>query len=186
MVNEKDRCAVPLQCVGDRSIGAEVLSLMVITERSTVNAKWEVVGSTMNSERLFAEQIRSAVMDLAQRLRMERSDRTLGTTQISILSRLFNNGPMSQKQIADAERIMPSAVARLCVTLERRDLISRERDKEDGRRFVVSITNGGRDIIMADRGLRVDTLLVSLSKLTLKEKERLSSLLGLLVKITSE
>ena len=140
----------------------------------------------MSAERVFAEEVRSAVMDLAQLLRMERSDRTLGTTQISILSRLFKNGPMSQKQIADAERIMASAVARLCVALERRNLISRERHKQDGRRFVVSITSAGRDLILADRALRVDALMISISKLTARERERLASLVGLLVKLAGE
>ena len=83
----------------------------------------------------------------AQQLHVEVWMRTvsteISTVQYSILVVLDQSGPMSQRQLCDAVDLDRSTIADLVARMERRGLIARGPDPEDGRRKTVTLTAHG-------------------------------------------
>jgi DNA-binding MarR family transcriptional regulator len=126
---------------------------------------------------------RAAVMGLARRLRLERPDRTLGPSQISILSRLSRTGPLSAMALAYQEQLPASSVTRLIATLEAKGFVTRERDPEDLRRLIITITDVGQKIIEEDRRIRTHWLENGFLVLTDDEQRQLIAATELLDRI---
>ncbi|HVB76972.1 MAG TPA: MarR family transcriptional regulator [Candidatus Nitrosotalea sp.] len=59
------------------------------------------------------------------------------------LSRLDRDGPATSAVLARAEQISPQSMGATVVALERRGLVDRRPDHQDGRRVVISITEAG-------------------------------------------
>ena len=74
------------------------------------------------------------------------------------LSRLDRGGPATSSELARAERISPQSMGTTIAELERRDLVAREKDPEDGRRIVLSITEAGRQLVHDRRGVRTEMI----------------------------
>lgn len=68
----------------------------------------------------------------------------ISTVQYSILVVLDQNGAMSQRELCDAVDLDRSTIADLVARMERRGLIVRAPDPEDGRRKTVGLTERGR------------------------------------------
>jgi DNA-binding MarR family transcriptional regulator len=65
--------------------------------------------------------------------------------QCGVAALIYQFGPQSQKQIADALRKDPSEVVSYLDELERLSVVRRERDSNDRRRNVVNLTASGAD-----------------------------------------
>lgn len=68
----------------------------------------------------------------------------ISTVQYSILVVLDQGGPMSQRELCDAVDLDRSTIADLVARMERRGLIVRAPDPQDGRRKTVGLTDRGR------------------------------------------
>lgn len=68
----------------------------------------------------------------------------ISTVQYSVLVVLDQEGPMSQRELCDAVDLDRSTIADLVARMERRGLIDRDRDPEDGRRKTIGLTAHGR------------------------------------------
>ena len=75
-----------------------------------------------------------------------------------MLVRLDKSGPASASELAGAERIRPQSMAATLATLDEQGLIRRERDPEDGRRMLVSLTATGLQHATGGRREREDWL----------------------------
>jgi len=71
----------------------------------------------------------------------------LGAQQFIVLKQLEALGPCSQGQLADALGIDYSNLASVTGELYRRELVARSRDESDRRRYVVQLTDSGRQLL---------------------------------------
>ena len=125
-----------------------------------------------------------AVMRIARRLRAERSDETLGLSQMSALASLMH-GPLSPTALAQIERIQPPSMTRVIAALETRGLISRGEHQHDKRQSIIAITEAGREIIDADRVRRKAWLVEILATLSEPDRRILREALPVLERITN-
>ncbi len=82
------------------------------------------------------------------------SSAELSLSQLSILSRLFHDGPATAAALAAAEHVSQQAVAQSIATLKSAGLVCAARDPRDGRKSQISITDVGgglRQSIIASR-----------------------------------
>ena len=86
----------------------------------------------------------------------------LTLAESSTLSRLERGGPASSSELARYDRISPQSMGVTVAALEDRRLIERDRDPEDGRRIVLSITEAGRQLIHDKRGARTGQIAAAL------------------------
>jgi DNA-binding MarR family transcriptional regulator len=71
----------------------------------------------------------------------------LGAQQFIVLKQLEALGACSQGQLADALGIDYSNLASVTGELYRRELVTRSRDESDRRRYVVELTDSGRQLL---------------------------------------
>ena len=105
------------------------------------------------------------------------SAKGLSVSQFGILEALYHLGPMCQKDLAG--KILKSAgnITMVIDNLEKQDLVSRRRSKEDRRHLVVSLTEKGEKFIAAIFPAHADRIRKRMSVLTTGEQQILSSLL---------
>ena len=77
------------------------------------------------------------------------SDGALCDVQLAVLEALHHLGPLSQGQLCQKILRSGSNVTTVVDNLERNELVRRDRDKEDRRIQIVTLTQRGRDVISA-------------------------------------
>lgn len=102
------------------------------------------------------------------------------------LSRLDRGGPATSSELARAERISPQSMGTTIAELERRGLVAREKDPEDGRRIVLSITETGRRVVHDRRGKRTEVIARALGGFTPEELEQLRAAAPLLERLAEK
>ena len=112
-----------------------------------------------------AARLRLAVMRLARRLRQQAPE---GATpsQLSALSTLHERGPLTLKELAEAERVRPPTMTRVVASLEAAELVERERDDNDRRCARVALTRLGRTFVEKSRTRKTAYLDGRLKKLS--------------------
>ena len=100
----------------------------------------------------------------------------LTLTQFGVLEALYHRGPLSAGELA--EKILKSAgnLTLVLANLERDGLVSRERDRADARRWIVSLTAAGRARIAALFPRVAAALAAEFSVLTPAEQAMLAEL----------
>ena len=81
-----------------------------------------------------------------RRLTAELGDDGLRLPHLEILCCLAEAGPLAQRDISARLRIDPSDLVALLDDLEKAGLASRQRDTADRRRYLVSLTDTGREV----------------------------------------
>ena len=112
-------------------------------------------------------------------------DLTLPET--SALSRLDRGGPATSSDLARLEKISPQSMGVTVAALLERGLVARERDPEDGRRIMLSVTAAGRDLLLARRGARTEQIARALADgFTQAELAQLRSVTALLDRLAEK
>ena len=99
-------------------------------------------------------QIRRGAGRLARRLRLERPVDSLSPTKIAVLGHIRRWGAATPGEIAWAERLQPQSLTRTFAELESDGLITRERDEQDRRQYVLGLTPAGLLAVAADMEAR--------------------------------
>jgi DNA-binding MarR family transcriptional regulator len=132
----------------------------------------------------LANALRPAVMRLARRLR-QMQDESLGLNpnQLSALSVLLNSGDQLMGELAAQERVRPPSMTRIVNSLEARGFVTRRLDPRDHRQCLVSLTDSGRQVLLANRRRRDQWLAVRIAGLDPAEREVLRRAVAVLEKV---
>jgi DNA-binding MarR family transcriptional regulator len=110
-----------------------------------------------------AGALRVSIGLLVRRLRQAKSDGDLTLPESSALARLDRGGPSSSAALAKVEQISPQSMGVTLSGLEKRGLIERRPDPEDGRRIVMSLTDAGLQVLRNRRDAGTEHLANALS-----------------------
>lgn len=121
----------------------------------------------------LASELRIAVMRLARRLRRERADDSLTTTQLSALASVDRCGPIPVGELAAIEYVRPPSMTRVVGSLEQLGLVRRAAHATDGRQVLLEATQEGRQLLAVDRQRRDAWLCQRLRDLTADEEKTL-------------
>ncbi|MFI9600308.1 MarR family winged helix-turn-helix transcriptional regulator [Streptomyces sp. NPDC004069] len=131
-----------------------------------------------------ARDLRVVFSRLRRRIREVARDEDLTPPQVSALTLVGKHGAATASALAAAEGVRPQSMAATLAALERHGLILRSPDPEDGRRQLVTLTEGGRERIAGDRQTREEWLTRALQdRYTEAERERLLEALALLERL---
>ena len=132
-----------------------------------------------------ARDLRVVFSRLRRRLRDVAVGGDLTPSQTAVLTRLWKEGASSASVLAGAERVRPQSMATIVAALDRRGLIERTPDPEDGRRQVVSLTEVGRERAESDRQVREEWLARAMQeRYSERERRVILDALSLLERLT--
>jgi DNA-binding MarR family transcriptional regulator len=94
----------------------------------------------------LAMRLSVAVTRLRSRLREEAGMTASGFTvsQLGIMQRIVDEGPMTAAQLALAEHVSQQSISQGIAILKEAELVQGDRDSNDGRKIVISLTPAGR------------------------------------------
>ncbi|PRY12831.1 MarR family winged helix-turn-helix transcriptional regulator [Kineococcus rhizosphaerae] len=102
----------------------------------------------------LAVDLRVSLLRTARRLRAQKSVDELTDGQFSVLSQLFNAGPRTPGELAEAEHVRPPSMTRTIASLVEAGLVARTDHPDDGRQVLVSPTEAGRRVVLETRERR--------------------------------
>jgi len=133
----------------------------------------------------LASELRVSVMRLRRRLANERDpDNDLSIAIMAVLGSLYRNGDLTVGELAALERVQPPSMTRKVTMLEEGGYVSRRAHETDGRVVVVSLTELGRDRVLADRKRRDEWLARQLRDLTPQERDVLRTAAPILQRLS--
>jgi DNA-binding MarR family transcriptional regulator len=134
-----------------------------------------------------AATLRTSLGTLMRKLKHVQPGDELSMPETSTLSRLDRNGPATSSDLARLDKISPQSMGATIAELERRGLVARSRDPEDGRRVVLSVTEQGRQVIRDRRGARTELIAQALADgFTEAERAQLRAVAPLLERLAEK
>jgi len=109
------------------------------------------VQTTTTDAAPLAGELRVVLGRLIRRLRAEHG---FSLAQGAVLGRLDREGPQSVSDLAGKERMRPQSMAQTVSDLENEGLVARSPDPDDRRRALISLAEGGRELLAASRQRR--------------------------------
>ncbi|ROZ89408.1 MarR family transcriptional regulator [Gordonia sp. OPL2] len=135
------------------------------------------------SDRTLSGELSLAIVRLARRLRGRRVSKVVSLTQLSAMSTLHHEGPMTPGALATAERVQPPSMTRVIASLSDMGMVRREPHPTDGRQAIVTLADRGSDVINAELDAREEWLSARLDELTPSERETLAAVVPIISKI---
>jgi DNA-binding MarR family transcriptional regulator len=140
----------------------------------------------LNADAELASALRAAVLRLARRLRQMRDESfELNSNQLSAMSVLLNHGDLGMGELAAQEKVQPPSMTRIVNGLEERGLVARTTHAVDRRQSVVTLTDVGRQVLLANRRRREQWLATRIAELEPEERQLLSRCVGILEKVNA-
>jgi len=133
----------------------------------------------------LASQLRFAVMRLSRRLR-QHAPEDITPSQLSALSVIVRQGPITLSQLAEAERVRPPTITRVCDLLEQKGLATRVPSEDDRRVAFVEPTRAGRALVETIRRRRDEYLAGRLQMFSADERALLERAAGLLERLIED
>lgn len=113
----------------------------------------------------LASDLALAVVRLARHLRGRRASSTVSLTQLSALSTLQREGPMTPGAMAAQERVQPPSMTRVIASLADLGMVKRDPHPTDGRQVIVTLSELGDEVITDEANAREEWLRGELGKL---------------------
>ena len=121
----------------------------------------------------LASDLSLAVIRLARQLRFRRPDSPVSLSQLSALSTLAKEGPMTPGALATRERVRPPSMTRVIASLCELGFVARTAHPVDGRQVLVSVSRAGTDLIAAERRASQEWLKLRLARLAPDQRKTL-------------
>jgi len=135
----------------------------------------------------LASELRMSVMRLRRRLANERDPANdLSIPVMAVLGALFRYGELTVGELAALERVQPPTMTRKVTYLEDGGYVTRRPHETDGRVVVVTLTDLGRERVLADRRRRDEWLSRQLRDLTPAEREVLRAAAPILQRLSEK
>lgn len=135
----------------------------------------------------LASELRMSVMRLRRRLANERDpSNDLSIPMMAVLGGLFRRGELTVGELAALERVQPPTMTRKVNVLEETGYVTRRAHESDGRVVVVTLTELGRDTVLADRTRRDRWLSRQLRDLTAADREVLRAAAPILQRLSEK
>ncbi len=132
----------------------------------------------------LAGELRVLAGKLKRRFREQAHLGDFTWSQMSVLSRLEQDGPATVTTLARAEGMRPQSMGAIVSVLEAAGLVAGAADPNDGRQTILSLTAACRDRIEAARAAREDWLFRAIqTHLTPAEQDRLADAIPLLERL---
>jgi DNA-binding MarR family transcriptional regulator len=129
----------------------------------------------------LADRVHSAAIHLLRRLRIQDLASGLGPAKLSALSVLvFNGRPLSLAQLAAAEQVKNPTMSRLVTAMERDGLVRTAAARGDARSIQIVPTPRGKELLLAGKKRRVDSLATALSSLNKNQVADMEKTIALL------
>jgi DNA-binding MarR family transcriptional regulator len=122
----------------------------------------------------LAMELRSAVLQLARRIRQERSDEAITLSQFAVLGVLDHHGPMTPRKLADHEQIRPPSMTRTLTALADKGYVVKTQHPTDRRQVLIALTDAGLGIVKETRHRRSAWLSRRLAKLEPEQRATLA------------
>jgi DNA-binding MarR family transcriptional regulator len=134
----------------------------------------------------LAAELNSVAIHLLRRIRS--TDVSLGVTpaRLSALSVLAFGGPMSLKQLADAEQVAAPTMSKMVAALEQDGLVRRTPDSRDARAVRLIATAAGKKLMERGRQLRIGRLAAELRALGAADQATLARATQILRKLEAD
>lgn len=110
-------------------------------------------------------RLRLTVMRLARRLRQQ-GDTEATLSQLSALSTIEREGPITLGELAGLERVAPPSMTRIVGRLEEVGYVTRHVDTADRRVARVALTSDGKKILAKSRGRKTAYLAARIEKMS--------------------
>jgi len=129
----------------------------------------------------LADRLHSAAIHLLRRLRIQDLASGIGPAKLSALSVLvFSGRALSLAELADAEQVKNPTMSRLVSDMQREGLVRTQTSKQDARSIQINATPRGRELLLAGKQRRVDSLAKAMADLQAADLEKLESCLEVL------
>jgi DNA-binding MarR family transcriptional regulator len=120
-----------------------------------------------------AADLLAACGQLIRRLRAESNNQELSWSQMAVLIRLEEGGPMSIADMARAELVKPQSMGVTLAVLEEEGLVERRPHPTDGRQFLFALTADGVEARRRVRAAKRTWLAGAVATLTEDEQREL-------------
>ena len=137
------------------------------------------------NERDIADRVHSAAIRLLRSLRAVDVQSGVSGPKLSLLSVLVFGGPMSLRQLADAQQVRPPTMTRLVQDAEAEGLVRRRADPSDGRRHVVEASAAGRKLLQTGRARRLAEIEGRLNRLKADDRRALARAVAALERLAA-
>ena len=95
----------------------------------------------------------------------------LNSNQLSAMGVLLNSGDQLMGELAAQERVQPPSMTRIVNSLEASGYVARRPDPRDHRQCLVTLTESGRQVLLANRRRRDEWLAVRIAGLDPADRE---------------
>jgi len=129
-------------------------------------------------------ELTASIGQLLRRLRSEANPEELNLSQLSVLSRLDQQGAMTTADLARAETMKPQSMGSILASLEQEGLVERHSHPTDGRQILFALTPEGA-ALRRKRGIaKREWLLAAMNKLEPAEVQTLIAAIPLLKRLS--
>jgi DNA-binding MarR family transcriptional regulator len=126
-----------------------------------------------NNLEIAVTELLSVTGQLTRRLRAVSNTRELTWSQVAIMARLEEAGPLTTADLARAESVKPQSMGGTLAAMEEEGLVERQPHPTDGRQILYALTDEGREARTKVRLAKREWLLAAIAQLSPAEQKTL-------------